>query len=384
MLDEYLLRDDVLKFIKNLKTNESYYQKIHSFSHYPFPVSSEIALYIFYDVLLKYKMIIDDDKLLDDYLNQVSRLYRKLDDFDQIRSAIHRLLAKMASVKYEIHDWRGEGRDKMISLIYDKYIEHGYLFHGFSDAYSELIQTNGFVPERYENYYDKFQQVNTIFQKYGKKQAILKDFENKNVYFCDDVLLGCFYSMYAPMYYFQFLTSSSLFGKRVRMREYLIDDYEAMIIPLKKYMSNNLFKEKDKSFILDLVKNEWNILQEGNKEVTLLCVPRKKVLSKDVSLQVFLDSKEELLEVIDRLLSSKYNNVSVGRIIPKDDIQILHFPHYYERKMDKVKEKDFEEKYERINYQLLDARGSVSILLILGSVMITLGIILTIINMVGG
>lgn len=378
MLDEYFERDDVQLLIKQLKTNDFYYQKKHRFCHTSFPISSELALYIFYDALLKFKIIIDNVYLLPEYLEQLEKLYRKLSDFDDVRIGIHKLITRMTAIQYDIHDWKQDNREELIRIVYNKYVTNGYFFHGFPSSYKKSIQELGFVPESYENYYNRFDKINGIF----RKNIITKDFTEKTVAFCDDSVLGCYYSMYAPMYYFQLLTNTEILGKKIREDAYLKGDYLTLISPLKRFMDNNLFHEKKKKFVLDLVKNEWDILQRGNKEICLLCVPRNKIIEKETPIQHFLNSYEDVFEIVDHILSSKYNNVYMNQILSKEDIHIITCPHYYDREISK----DIKEKNDVIHLEkeFLSVYGNVSFLLIMGSFFISFGVILMMIQMLGG
>ena len=100
MFDALFMRDDVKKFIKQIKTSERYFSKnIGSFTNRFIHASNEMALYIFYDALIKYKIIIDDQFLIDEYLEQIDKLYRKLSDFDNIRLGINKLLCKILLTK---------------------------------------------------------------------------------------------------------------------------------------------------------------------------------------------------------------------------------------------------------------------------------------------
>jgi hypothetical protein len=212
--------------------------------------------------------------------------------------------------------------------------------------------------------------------------VIEKDFLLKTVSFCDDSVLGCYYSMCAPMYFFQFLTNSEILGKRIREDAYLKDDYSILISPLKRFMDNNLFREKDKKNILSLVSDEWNVLQRGDKEICLLCIPRNKVIKKEIPFQQFLNSKQDVFEIVDRMLSSKYNNVLVSEAISSDYLKIVTCPHYYERKSVQVlREKN---NQLRMNEEFLNVYGNVSLLLICGSLFISLGVILMMIQILGG
>ena len=386
MLDEYFQMKSVKSFIKDLKTNDCYFAKNHSFSNHSLTVSYELALYIFYDALFKYKMIIDDLDMFDEYLDQVRKVYRKFNTFEEVRFGIHKVLTRMTAVKYDIHDWRMDDREELITLIYDKYIRDGYIFHGFSSGYKDIIMNNEFVPERYENQYDKFVKIRDIFKKY-KKDVLLKDFDLKKVFYTDDILLGCYYSMYAPFYFFNFLTDSDVLGRRVRIEDYLIGDYYHLIRPLKRFMSNNMFKEEDEKFILDTVYDEWSHVTDSKRELCLLAVKRSKIITDEVRLSTFLKDKKDIFEVIDRLLSSKYNSILSGKIIPKSDIQVITVPDYYEQMSEvklKVKDEEVLQLENNIGKEFLNAYGNVSILLILGSLFVSLGVILSIIMTLGG
>ena len=91
MLDEYFIKTSVLRILKEIKNNERYFKKKSDLSLDSFiSISNEAALYIFYDALYKYKIIIDDEFLFDDYLDQIEKLYRKLDNFEDIKYGINR------------------------------------------------------------------------------------------------------------------------------------------------------------------------------------------------------------------------------------------------------------------------------------------------------
>ena len=63
VLDSYFSRDDVLEFIKELETSPKYRKMIvHEESRYGKNVKDELALYLFYDIILKYKKELISDK----------------------------------------------------------------------------------------------------------------------------------------------------------------------------------------------------------------------------------------------------------------------------------------------------------------------------------
>ncbi|MBQ9018965.1 MAG: hypothetical protein IJ097_01465 [Bacilli bacterium] len=384
MLDKYLKNYDVIKLIKELRTSERYFNKRVGNSTNSFiSMSNDEALYIFYEALYKYKIIIDDDNLFDEYLEQVEKLYRKLNDFDNIRYGINKLICKVLISKFNIKDIEDEdSREKIINYVYKKYIQEGYFIHGFHSSYLKEIRSNGFDPENYENYYDRFGKINDIFTKYNTRNIINKDFLSKNVYFTDDFLMSCYYSNYAPLFYYEFLFDEETYGNRIRKDNCMICDYPTLIRHLKRFMNNNLFRDEDKNYILSVVKDQWDLLHREPQKITLLLVKRNKIFSKDVKVDEFLKDKGNIYDIIDRLLNPKYNNLEHNKFIDKEEFNILELETYYDIESLIKKEKEEEEKYKLKEKKVLDdfnnKYGSVSILLLLGSLLISLGVIITI------
>ena len=147
-------------------------------------------------------------------------------------------------------------------------------------------------------------------------------------------------------------------------------------------MNNNMFREADKTFILNLVRDEWDLLQEEDRKLCLLVVPRCLVIEKEVPLSSYLRDDSDLYEVIDRMLSSKYSNLAVRKKIDADYLGVVSFPHYYEKK------KDLEEEKEKLmamdHKDFLNAYGNVSYLLLCGSLFISFGVILSVIAVLRG
>ena len=270
MLEKYFDKTSVLKLVKEIKSNERYFQKKSNHSTDSFiSVGNEAALYIFYDALYKYKIIIDDNLLFDEYIEQVEKLYRKLDNFESIKYGINKLITRTLLSKFKINDInKEESKELIIKHVYDKYIRNGYFIHGFNSTYINDIKENGFKPEVYENYYDRFNKINDIFGKYNCFSVINKDFSQKNVYFTDDFVMGCYYSEYSPLFYYKFLFNEESFGNRIRKDNCLKCDCDEIIRHLKRFMNNNSFKDEDKKYIYDLVEDEYKLLHRSKNNIS--------------------------------------------------------------------------------------------------------------------
>lgn len=391
MLEELLIREDVRNFIGELKNNDRYFAKeLKGFADRKITISNELALYIFYESLYKYSLLFDEVYLFDEFMEQLDRLYKKIDNYEDIIVGINKLLCKLITFKLDIKDTKKpESKQIIVEYIYNKYIVNGYYVHGFNTSYTESIKENGFDPENYENYYDKFTKLNEIFAKYNVNNIIEKDFTKKDVTFTDDFLMGCYYSIYGPSFFSSFLANEEYFGKRSRQDGYLIDDYDVTIRYLKRFMSNNLFNENDKKYILDLVKDEWDLLHREDKKVSLLLVKRNEFKDKNIDINDYLNSDEDIYDIADRLLSSKKSRIMCTEVIPKENVYIVTLDAYYSEKNKKSVEDEHQEelelaKLEQDNKEFMDTYGSVSVLLIAGALLITLGVIITIFMIIRG
>ena len=105
MLDDLLKHSGVVSLIREIKTNDHYFNKNRDKFVMPdMYISSELALYVFYDALLKYKIILDDLVLFDEYLEQVEKLYKKIDNFEDITIGINKLICRMVAIKLAVKD----------------------------------------------------------------------------------------------------------------------------------------------------------------------------------------------------------------------------------------------------------------------------------------
>ena len=123
MLDEYFQREDVLQFIKELKTSPKCLKKsAFAESKYGIEIQDELALYLFYDIIFKYKIIIDDPYLFPDFLSQVEKVFRKIDDYEDVQLGITKILVNIVGTMLDVHDNQSpEGRSEIIQYFYQKY-----------------------------------------------------------------------------------------------------------------------------------------------------------------------------------------------------------------------------------------------------------------------
>lgn len=388
MFDEYFQRKDVLAFIKELETSPKYRKMVvHKESQYGKHIREELALYLFYDIIFKYKIIIDDPYLFEDFLCQVEKIFRKIDVYDDLVKGIQKLFIRYVGIILDVEDSSySEERREIATYIYDKYIMEGYFVHGFSTVYEDIVRKYSFVPEHYPNRYPKMIVIQDIFHKY-KTSIMDKNFFESQVSFTDDFVMGCYYSIHSPGYFHQLLTNEMVYGKKVG-DGYLKKNYRSATSIIKKYMSNYSFSDSDRKLVMSLVEEEWNLLHRVPRKISLIFVKRKRLMnvSRD-KLEDYLESEMSLQEIVDRIFSSKCSNVSCKEELYTKDFEVVSLEDYYRDEEPVSEEKEIpvvEENTVMAPRQLLNSYGMVSILLITGSLFITLGVIVSIIMILRG
>ncbi len=380
MLDEYLKNEEVIKFIKDLEKNPKCLQKsAHEETLYGKNIKDELALYLFYDTLLKYKIIIDDKENFEDFLNQIIKLFRKIESYDDIILGINKVLINFVMSKLDIRDFDSkENKNKIVEYFYNKYILEGYFVHGYSSTYEEFVKGRNFIPEQYPNHYQKIIKIKQIFEKH-KLDVMDKNFNDTSVCFTDDFIMGCHYSVVAPGYLYQLLVDRCKDNSA-----YLKQNKSVLISSLKRFMSNNLFSKSEEKSIIKMVEEEWDFIHRVPRKICLLFVKRNKVmeLSKD-KLNEYLESVKDLYELIERILTPRYNDVRVEKIIKYGEYQLVNLDDFYKVVVEEKKEEKVEKK-SPMNFSFLNSYGVASALLIAGSFFITLGVIFSIIMILRG
>ena len=95
-------RKDVCEFIEELFSDNYNDKKTDSSIIYCDISSTEEALFTFFNALLKYEIIIETDVFLDEYVVQVRKLFKKLDNFHDINLGIATIIGKLCALKLNI------------------------------------------------------------------------------------------------------------------------------------------------------------------------------------------------------------------------------------------------------------------------------------------
>jgi hypothetical protein len=119
-----------------------------------------------------------------------------------------------------------------------------------------------------------------------------------------------------------------------------------------------------------------------------MLVKRKRIYNDEkINADEFLNDSSDIFDIIDRLLSSKRNNVCFNEPLNSDEVEFVTLDQYYSEKKKVIFDEDAElEKYKKneSNNDFLDKYGYASVFMILGSALICFGVLITIIMCVWG
>lgn len=387
MLDSLLEREDVKKILVDICNSARYYAKETSSSMgYQMYSGSSQLLFLFYDALFKYKLIIEEMYYFNDFLEQVDKLIRKIDSFSEIGYGINRIIGRVCAYKLGINDIDTDyAKETVLRYIHDKYIVNGYFIHGYTPHYYSSILENGFSPENYKNLYAKFRNVQNILKEKKHLSLMDKDFDAEAVSFTDSFLMGCYYSVNSPMYFSKLVSKNEFIDDDLSLDAYAMGDYELCLKNLYKVCAKLKLNDIEKYIFLDAFKSEWKLLEKNSSTISLMLITRSS-LGVDFDIDKFITEVKDnsFIEAVCKLLGQR-SNVLVSKYIRKDDITLLNLSS--SKKYTKEEKKDslaveLERTFIRSDdeFAFSNTYGKVSILLLVGTMCITIGVILTMLS----
>lgn len=388
MFDGMLKRKDVQKMFDDICRSECYYnKKMNKSLDYQLFTDIEEILFLFYDALFKYKILIGEMDYFQEYLEQVDKLIRKIDNFKDIRSGISRILTRICVAKLGEKDLNcPRVREKVVKYIHDVYIKNGYYIHGFATVYTNAIKEEGFASENYTNIYPKFIKVQNILKKHGYGFVLDKDFASREIVLTDSFVMGCYYSVNAPMYFYKLLCKNEFVTKKNQVDCYLRNDYKTCYNNLSKMCNKMKLRDREKKVFFDTFNSEWQLLRKEKSKISLMLVPRKLIDQEVGDYREYLDDETPLVTIVDKMLNMN-SNVKYTGYIDVRNIEFVELDYFKVLKKCKKTEDTVYDKTAQIEfdeYAFSNDYGKVSMLLLMGSLFITLGVIITIVNVIGG
>lgn len=364
MLESILKRKDFIILIneiknKNLKTDNN----------------KDNLLYIIFDSLIKYKIIFINDDYLDEYIKSLDKLILRINNYNDIELGINKIILKLCIRKLELNNSNSiNNKEKIIDYLYLKYIRDGYLYHAINSIYVSDILKDGLIPEKYKNNYNDFIKIKEIINKHTKEEIIKKSFKEDYITMTDNFKKAYYYATNSPMYFSDLLST----GPQKNIHKYINDsyyrkDYKDCINNINRLSNELNLSLKETNYIKEVVKKEWNNYKCNIAKPTIMLVKRNVInYNRENEEKELLKLKDmEIEEAVNTILNGKQDRIKVKDKISSNDIEFIELYSY----------NDLYDVEKDDNTDIINDYGYVTILLLIGSLLITIGVIMSIIMM---
>lgn len=374
MLDNVFQRKDVKELLEDIITMDKLNVKeIPNIINDKKITNKEYSFYAVFDAIMKYVIIINDEDLFPKYLEKIRMLLRKLNEHNEIKGGIVKLIIKMCGHKLGIEDFENtNNKIKITNYIYEKYIKEGYLYHAFPSCFVEDVKEKGLDINTYYRYFDELKEINEIFAKYRIDDVITKSFEGPYLAFTDSFFMASFYANSSPLY-LQEMCENIDKSEKVRIDEdaYVLKKYNSSLANIDYITKKSEMTTEEKNKIMNFFKKEWNDLKISESYPSIALVKRK-VLGKDslYHYEGILSMAEEtdLFTMVYKVLDTGFNDMKVLSNISKEYIKIVSMEpisNYYH------------EEDKPNDSSVLNNTGSITVLILLGSFLVSLGVVVS-------
>lgn len=329
MLFESLNRTDVREFLQQLLIQDRY-KKINPPEglNNNYCLEGKYAFFLAIDALCKFEQIIADDDLVDEYIAQLSRIFKKFNEYSDIKRGIYTLIIKIVSVKLNITNHHlAQNKEKILIHIYDKYIVNGYFYYGLS---SNHINEITFVGLRRDGFSldSKLITINELLTKYGSNKL----FTNSNTMITDDIVIAFYQALLYPDYLCMLASSKELkdgkYNKDCFYTKNITEIKENILKISKRAKLNNQDQTELINFFIDVFDSD-NI----SKQTPCIALINRSALNKnqlkDIE-EIIKNEDQSLTSAVSLILESRYNSYELKEDILPFQITIKNIPSYNE------------------------------------------------------
>lgn len=374
MLDSIFQNKEVIELLNKVRKNPVYNDKKKKDSiNYEKFSGLEQSFFLLFDALFKYRIVIEDENYLNDYVRHLDLLWHKIDNFHDISLGVSKILVKFTCKKLGYKNRVEENRREILEYIYKKYIEEGYLYHGVSSCYKEDIKREGFRPQKYENLYKDFYKIQEEYSSLLNDM----DFYHDYVSFTDDFMMACLYATYCPLYFSNLLCPSNT--KKAEINSYAKRDYLTTFQSFRKYLKNKEFSDEEIDNISNLCNEEWKLLKQNEAKYEIMLVKRsyfEKDKLQDIY-EILCDKETDIAVLASQIMDTKIDNFTWSKDIPSNVISFVEIP--YADYIIEKEDTEVEVILPTVRTVSSPEDGKVSVLLLLGTIFILLGVILSVI-----
>jgi len=374
MFLDILKREDVRSFLLEIMMDETRFSK----KEIPYMICeekmsvTEYNLFTLLDALFKYSIIIEDFTYFDEFLKDIHKILKKVQNHNDVQIGISRVLINACKKKLGIKNTNSyEEKLSVVSYIYDKYIVHGFLFHSFPSIYLNQVDENGIV-----NIFSDSSSLNDILGKYTKEKLT----SSNNISITDSPFMAFYYAYHTP--YFM--------GEIVNREEIVVDSFFKKDYPeCIKHLSNvsrryDMFLI-DKNQLINKYNELWDYYNLDDSIPVVASIKRsdygKSLLREYPQLCEKLKEKD-IVSIVTCIFDTRLNQDHLEENVSPLSIRILMLPNLDDLKVKRVRKRDQVLNGKGEN-GVVDQYGNVTIIALVGILFIALGILIAIV-MLGG
>jgi len=356
MFNNIFESSEVRDLLREIVNNPRYYDKeVEEILKNDFFVHSRV-LFLYYDALYKFQLIINDNEYLDEYIHGIEMLLKKVDDIQNIKYGISKLLGRLVSNKLNLSI--EENRYEILKYVYDSYIKNGYYIRGVSKIDFININTNGLVNNIID---DDMNSLNNIFSNYDFN---LIDEEDNKIIFNTDFSISCTKSINTPRVLYDLVVNNKYVNNK---DAYYLKDRDKCLSNLDIVL--NELRVDNKSSVKKIFNDIWDKYNSKDNNIYLLFIKRNKLVDiddyKDNDSFSFDDALFNIFSTYDDYIEVD-SNTSIDYFI--------ELPSYNKY----LKSINTQENKDEKKYTIDNEYGKASVFMILGSILIILGVLLTI------
>ena len=349
------------------------------------------SLFIGLDAIIKYSIIVDDINMLHEYITQVELLLRKISNHNEIVIGINKLLINFSKIKLGIKDINiKENKEEILRYIYRKYIVEGYYFHSFPSVFLEEVTHNGLFSKNYFYEIDSVKDVNNVFKKYNLNNVFSKDLENTKPYIsaCDTPFMGCFYAYHSPYFLNEVCIDLVEKNKNYQLDPLFKKDYKRCKKNLAYLQRKEGMFNSDINAINSFFSKEWDIFNLNESIPVMAAIKRKDIginYLDEIHSIIENSSDLDLITSVTKILEIKNNHLEIYQDLLPQSFEVLYLPTLEElgfNILEENKKHGVDEQLPVIDSTkdvIVDEHGNTTIIALLGVLLITIGMTITLI-----
>ena len=406
-----LKNEHLLSILHNVLMNETTKNKVSNASINGESYSyNRYSLLITMDIVIKYKIIINDDIYNNYFLNKLDTITSNYNNHEDLIIKGNSLLIDLVSNKLNVTTTKTEDKKEILKYIYDKYIVNGYCFHSFPSIFKEKTEEVGLTQDIDIKELNDLKKIDYIFSNHNYKNIISRNLKEKSraIYITDSPAMAYYYAFRSPEYMAEITSLSKYYNylKDYNKDAFYLKDYHKCKSNLASLCSHVNMTTKEETTILKTFDKRWKAL---NLSESLPCIAfiKRSDLAKN-----YLSNIDDIINSVDtidlnilvsKITDSKYPIIKRYSNINSLDLTVITMPSYREIRNNKFIIKDKpktvaapitreayqEEKVKKegfnFNYKNAFSYGNANVVALTGLLLITLGMTLTIIiNVLGG